>query len=48
MVVHVIPQNDWIEHEEQTTCVCLPRVEHVDGGMLVVHNSADGRENNEK
>ena len=45
MVIHVLPVNDLEPHDEEgTTCKCEPRVEFVEGGMLVVHNSFDGRE----
>ena len=46
-MVSIIPINDWIEHEENTTCICGPRLEIVNGEMLVIHNSADGRETKE-
>lgn len=38
--VHVIPLNDYREHEETTECWCNPA--HDDG--VVVHNALDGRE----
>jgi len=41
--VHVIPLDDLVEHEQTTTCICQPRVEFDAGGMLVVHDAADGR-----
>ena len=44
MSLHVLPVNDWIDHEEATTCLCEPRVEFVNGEMLVIHNALDGRE----
>jgi hypothetical protein len=50
---HVLPNDDSIEHEEEgEDCPCGPRSESVlcdDGtwGLLVVHNSLDGRELNE-
>ena len=43
--VHVLPVNDLCEHEESEDCVCGPRVE--EDGMVVVHNSLDGREQDE-
>ena len=51
MNVHVIPNNDTIEHAE-TDCVCGPTIEHVprhDGGdgWLHIHHSLDGRERHE-
>jgi len=45
MVIHVLPVDDLEPHdEEETTCKCEPRVEFVEGGILVVHNSFDNRE----
>lgn len=44
MTWHVTPTNDLESHEEATTCKCDPRVEHVNGNMVVIHNSFDGRE----
>ena len=41
---HVIPDNDLHPHEESTTCKCEPRVEHVNGNMVIIHNAYDGRE----
>lgn len=41
---HVLPVNDVEEHEELTTCKCEPRVEFIEGDMLIIHNSFDGRE----
>lgn len=49
MIHHITPINDIEPHEESTTCKCLPKVEIVENGdMLVVHNSFDGREIIEK
>ena len=42
-IIHIIPVNDTKEHEEETTCHCNPRVDVVEGGMIVVHNAYDGR-----
>lgn len=45
MITHILPINDSEPHEEATTCKCKPKVEILeDGGMMVVHNSFDGRE----
>jgi hypothetical protein len=41
---HVTPNNDSKPHEESTTCKCSPRVEHVNGNMVIIHNAFDGRE----
>jgi hypothetical protein len=46
-MIHVYPKNDWIEHEvEGTMCICEPRIDWELG--IVIHNSADGRESQEK
>ena len=47
MAIHILPVNDLKQHEESTTCECLPSVEFENGEMLVIHNSFDGRENKE-
>lgn len=52
-VVHVLPINDLIAHEENSDeCVCGPAVEHVkslDGdGWVIIHHSLDGRERYER
>ena len=42
---HILPINDLIIHEENTTCECEPKVEFLENGdMLIVHNAFDGRE----
>jgi len=41
---HILPINDEIRHDETVGCWCRPKVEDVEGGRLVVHRSADGRE----
>jgi len=54
MAVHVMPQNDYIEHEF-TDCPCGPDYEFIDpdtgvtypSGPLVTHHSLDGREQRE-
>ncbi len=44
---HIYPNNDWIEHKlEGLDCVCEPRSDWQN--MLVIHNSADGREKKEE
>ena len=44
MIWHILPKNDWIGHKEETTCPCEPRLKIENGDIIVVHNSADGRE----
>ena len=44
-MIHIIPINDLMEHEESTTCECHPQIEiRENGDIMVVHNSYDGRE----
>jgi len=43
MILHTIPLNDLREHEVASTCWCEPRAVIEDGGMIVLHNAADGR-----
>ncbi len=49
-VMHILPCQDYIEHEDEGTgCPCGPDVEWVIGmggahGQIVVHHSLDGRE----
>ena len=46
--IHVYPENDLAAHVlEGENCPCNPRVEVVEGGEIVVHNSWDGREEQE-
>lgn len=47
--VHVYPVADTYPHiTEGIGCPCRPKVEDVEGGTLVTHNSYDGREKNEQ
>jgi hypothetical protein len=48
--VHVLPVNDLRPHEETRWCPCRPSLERpVEGaGVVVVHNSWDGREITER
>lgn len=46
--VHVIPVNDLIEHITKSTCICHPRIDIVEGGMIVIHDALDGRVVSEK
>jgi hypothetical protein len=41
---HAIPVDDLKPHAVSPACKCAPRVEDVNGGKWVVHNSFDGRE----
>lgn len=43
MTIHITPVGDLEPHEESTTCKCQPRVKHVNGNMLVIHDAFDGR-----
>lgn len=43
--VHIVPINDLQEHDDcSEQCWCAPRVERLESGVLVIHQSADGRE----
>lgn len=43
--LHIVPVNDLREHDEQTeACWCQPRLEREGRTIIVVHQSADGRE----
>lgn len=44
MIIHITPLNDLKAHTEDTTCACNPSVTFVEGDMLAIHNSYDGRE----
>ena len=44
MTTNVLPVNDIKEHDESSACECQPRVEMVNGGILIIHNSYDLRE----
>lgn len=44
--LHVTPVDDLRDHITvgAAQCWCQPRLQRVHGGILVIHNSADGRE----
>lgn len=46
MIQHIYPLNDLKEHEtDSKKCWCSPQEEEIPPcGLLVIHNSADGRE----
>lgn len=48
MTYHVIPINDIVDHDETTTCSCMPEIEYTEGGMIIIHNAYDGREYRER
>lgn len=41
---HILPINDIKEHEESSTCDCMPTVKIENGEMLIIHNAWDMRE----
>ena len=43
-VWHILPVDDSDEHEESSMCKCEPEVQESGGGILIIHNSFDGRE----
>lgn len=44
MIFHVTPVGDLKCHIDDSTCECNPSVQLVEGEMICVHNSYDGRE----
>jgi hypothetical protein len=42
--VHVVPVNDTREHMDIRQCWCRPTLDEEAGHVVVVHQSADGRE----
>jgi hypothetical protein len=45
MNYHVYPINDLEDHDLDThLCTCQPSIEYINGSMLIIHNSFDGRE----
>lgn len=49
-MIHVYPVNDLEEHdtEHSAICKCNPKVEIVEGEILIIHNAFDLREVVEK
>lgn len=45
---HIVPVGDLVEHEVNEDCVCSPTPKFVEGGMLFLHHSLDGREAREQ
>lgn len=45
---HVLPQDDIRVHDENEECWCNPETQYIGVGILVVHKSADGREEYEQ
>jgi len=42
---HILPINDSKEHIEKSTCTCLPTLENLENGdLMIIHNSFDKRE----
>lgn len=45
MILHITPVNDLKEHLDNSTCECLPEVQILeDGDIMVIHNAYDNRE----
>jgi len=45
MIWHILPVNDLEEHEDKSTCKCMPSSEVLENGdLLITHNSFDKRE----
>ena len=48
-MVVVVPKDDIKEHnEESTICECEPKVEHVNGNMIIIHSAFDDRQYEEQ
>ena len=47
-MIHVIPVDDLMPHQEHECCLCNPKVEYeadnIPSPKIVIHNSFDGRE----
>lgn len=41
---NILPLNDLKPHIESEVCECCPIVENCEGGLIITHNSFDGRE----
>jgi len=42
--IHVLPNDDLVEHDNSEDCVCGPDAYLEDGSWVYVHHSLDGRE----
>jgi hypothetical protein len=42
--LHVTPIRDMKRHRYSRRCWCAPKLEAVEGGVLVLHQAMDGRE----
>lgn len=48
-LVEVVPENDILTHYTTEDCACIPVLgTNMDGIPLLIHNSFDGREENER
>jgi hypothetical protein len=45
--LHVVPLDDLFPHSDGTECLCSPRVEVHGAKLLIIHNSFDGREDDD-
>lgn len=46
--IHVLPENDLMQHEQIRQCPCRPTLEIQPNGVaVVIHHAADGREYSE-
>lgn len=44
-IYHVLPVDDYVEHTQHgTRCLCQPKAEVVEGGLIISHNAWDARE----
>jgi hypothetical protein len=42
--MNVTPVNDLVDHDEDSSCVCIPEVTVLEDRVIVIHHSLDGRE----
>lgn len=42
-MLHILPIGDLKDHEESSTCECMPKVITENGTMICIHNAFDNR-----
>ena len=43
-MLHILPIGDLKDHEESSTCGCMPQIITENGTMICIHNAYDNRE----
>ena len=43
MIIHILPIDDLIKHEETSTCECCPSLIIENNELLLIHNALDNR-----